>query len=141
MGIPIPIIGGLIDRVFSIVDKAVPNKDEAAKIKAELATLDWQKEMAQIGVNLKEAEHKSIFVAGWRPFIGWVCGVCLLYQIAGYSMITWLLSIISPETPAPPQSDNEILLYVLGGMLGFGGMRTLEKIRGVASNSLKTKGD
>lgn len=75
-------------------------------------------------VNKIEAQHRSIFVAGWRPFIGWVCGVALLYNFILRDIIAWL----SPDI-MPPALQMEHLLTVLLGMLGLGGLRTYEKLK------------
>lgn len=75
-------------------------------------------------VNKIEAQHRSIFVAGWRPFIGWVCGVALLYNFILRDIIAWL----SPNI-MPPALQMEHLLTVLLGMLGLGGLRTYEKLK------------
>lgn len=75
-------------------------------------------------VNKIEAQHRSIFVAGWRPFIGWVCGVALLYNFILRDIIAW----ISPNI-MPPALQMEHLLTVLMGMLGLGGLRTYEKLK------------
>lgn len=75
-------------------------------------------------VNKIEAQHRSIFVAGWRPFIGWVCGLALLYNFILRDLIAWL----SPGV-MPPALQMEHLLTVLMGMLGLGGLRTYEKLK------------
>jgi hypothetical protein len=79
---------------------------------------------AQIEVNKVEAAHKSLFVAGWRPAIGWICGLALLYS-----------TIISPILGiwfTVPVVDTSLLTTVLMGMLGLGAMRTFEKTKGVS---------
>jgi len=75
-------------------------------------------------VNKIEAQHRSIFVAGWRPFIGWVCGVALLYNFILRDIIAWL----SPDI-MPPALQMDHLITILLGMLGLGGLRTYEKLK------------
>jgi len=75
-------------------------------------------------VNKIEAQHRSIFVAGWRPFIGWVCGLALLYNFIVRDLVAW----VSPSI-MPPALQMEHLLTVLMGMLGLGGLRTFEKLK------------
>jgi hypothetical protein len=75
-------------------------------------------------VNKMEAQHRSIFVAGWRPFIGWICGIALLYNFVLRDIIAWY----SPMS-APPALQMEHLMTVLLGMLGLGGLRTYEKLK------------
>ncbi len=74
-------------------------------------------------INKIEAQHRTIFVAGWRPFIGWVCGVALAYNFVLRDLLIWF---IGPEQ-VPPALQMEHLITVLIGMLGLGGMRTFEK--------------
>jgi len=88
--------------------------------------------IAQIAVNAKEAENTNVFVSGWRPFIGWVCGFTLLYNYIVLPLAHYLAAYFVPHVPALPALDMEELMTLLFGMLGFGGYRTFEKIRGVA---------
>ena len=79
----------------------------------------------QTKINEIEAQHRTVFVAGWRPFIGWVCGVALAYNFVIRDLFIWA---IKPET-VPPALQMEHLMTVLLGMLGLGGLRTYEKIK------------
>ena len=79
----------------------------------------------QTKINELEAQHRTVFVAGWRPFIGWVCGVALAYNFVVRDLFIWA---IKPET-VPPALQMEHLMTVLLGMLGLGGLRTYEKIK------------
>jgi len=79
----------------------------------------------QTKINEIEAGHRTVFVAGWRPFIGWVCGVALAYNFVIRDLFIWALN---PET-VPPALQMEHLMTVLLGMLGLGGLRTFEKIK------------
>ena len=78
----------------------------------------------QAEINKVEAQHRTIFVAGWRPFIGWVCGFALAYNFVLRDLLVWW---VGPDT-APPALQMEHLITVLVGMLGLGGMRTFEKL-------------
>lgn len=82
----------------------------------------------QAQINQLEAQHRSLFVAGWRPFIGWVCGVALFYNF----VLRDIIIFIKPEWAALPSLQMEHLLTVLMGMLGLGGLRTYEKIKNKA---------
>jgi hypothetical protein len=95
-----------------------------------LQTQDLQRVLAQLEVNAKEAASPSIFVAGWRPFVGWCCGVGFLWATIGQPVFAWVAS--AKGWPAPPAIDTEVMLYVLGGMLGLGGLRSVEKVKGAA---------
>ena len=82
----------------------------------------------QTKINEIEAGHRTVFVAGWRPFIGWVCGVALAYNFVIRDLFIW----ITKTTDAPPALQMEHLMTVLLGMLGLGGLRTFEKFKGVS---------
>ena len=79
----------------------------------------------QTKINEIEAGHRTVFVAGWRPFIGWVCGVALAYNFVIRDLFIW----ITKTTDAPPALQMEHLMTVLLGMLGLGGLRTFEKVK------------
>ena len=76
-------------------------------------------------INAVEAQHRTLFVAGWRPFIGWICGVALAYNFVVRDLIIWL----TPTFETPPALQMDHLMTVLLGMLGLGGLRTYEKIK------------
>tara|TARA_R110000796_G_scaffold39951_6_gene99233 strand:+ start:2735 stop:3115 length:381 start_codon:yes stop_codon:yes gene_type:complete len=79
----------------------------------------------QSEINKVEAQHRSIFVSGWRPFTGWICAVALLYNFVLRDLAIWAFGI----EQVPPALQMEHLMTVLFGMLGLGGMRSLEKIK------------
>ncbi len=79
----------------------------------------------QTRINEVEAKHRTVFVAGWRPFIGWVCGVALAYNFVIRDFAIWVFGI----ERVPPALQMEHLMTVLLGMLGLGGMRTYEKLK------------
>jgi hypothetical protein len=78
----------------------------------------------QSEINKMEAQHRSVFVAGWRPFIGWICGLALAYNFIIRDVIAW----VSPDA-MPPAIQMDQLITILLGMLGLGGLRTFEKIK------------
>ena len=80
----------------------------------------------QTKINAVEAQHRTLFVAGWRPFIGWICGVALAYNFVIRDLFIW----VTKTTEAPPALQMDHLMTVLLGMLGLGGLRTYEKIKG-----------
>ena len=89
--------------------------------------------LAQIELNKIEAGHRSIFVAGWRPFIGWVCGFALLWHFILFDMLTWVTVNFFPHVTAIPNlTGTETLVTVLLSLLGLGAMRTAEKFGGRA---------
>ena len=111
---------------------------EAASVKAKM-DYDQAISTAQNAVNALEAQSKSLFVAGWRPAVGWVCVLGLFYTFLLKPLFPWFSAIISnlagvaPVVPALPEVPTADLLVLLGGMLGLGGLRTYEKVMGVES--------
>ena len=106
--------------------------------KGDLAILNAEVQLllGQINVNKTEANHKSIFVAGWRPFVGWVCGFGLLYASVIEPLMRFIATL-NDYTGAFPVLDTTITMQVLLGMLGLGLMRTKEKEKGTHKDSLK----
>ena len=127
------VLGPLLEFGSSLIDRWFPDPEKKAQAELELFKTvqagDLQKILGQLEINAKEAQHPSIFVAGWRPFAGWVGGVGFAYAAIGQYILSFVASI--KGWPTPPVIDTEILLYVLGGMLGLGGLRTYEKKNGV----------
>jgi len=125
----------LIEIGGRLLDKIIPDKDAREKAQAELLRAaqdqDFQKAIAQIEVNKMEAQHTSLFVAGWRPAIGWICVVGLGYNFLIYPMMTWLVAITGAEFNPPPLLSENLMELVMG-MLGLGALRSFEKWKGVA---------
>ena len=116
---------GLVD---TFIGKFVKDKDLAAKLKAEARSQEFAGELSlltgQLEVNKVEAAHKSLFVAGARPFIMWVCGIALAYNTIMHPILDIWFDM--------PVVDVSILMPVLMGLLGLGGMRSFEKAKGVS---------
>jgi hypothetical protein len=123
-----PIIGGVLDRFF-------PNKEKAAEAQRaiETALIDnsAQINLAQLEVNKEEAKSRNIFVAGWRPFIGWTCGIALFWHYVGLQITTFFIAWFGYNVPVLPTFDMSSLMTILMGMLGMGGLRTFEKMKGL----------
>lgn len=126
-----------------LIDRLIPDKiaKDEAKLKlielqmnGELAQLSADTELArgQMGINQQEAAHEKLFVAGWRPSIGWICSAGLAYQFVLAPILGWVALMYG--IPVPPPIDMGTLLTLLMGMLGLGGFRTYEKLKGVNSN-------
>lgn len=115
--------GALVSTIGGLVDKFIPDKTAAAAAQAELIQLlekgEIDKALAQIQVNMMEAQHASIFVAGWRPALGWVCVASLLYSVIGWNLLAWLS--INAGWTQPPVIELESIIYLLTIMLGVGG--------------------
>jgi len=125
------IIDKLIAPVAGILDKFVVDKDLKMELQHELETALHDANMAQLEVNKAEAAHKSIFVAGWRPSVGWVCSLAMLYHFILAPMIQFGFALGGIEQELP-EFDFSQLSTVLMGMLGLGGLRTFEKMKGVS---------
>lgn len=123
-----PITAG-IDLANSVVNKIWPDKteQEKAELAASLAVIQ-----GQMQINQAEAASSSVFVAGWRPFIGWVCGAALAYTFLGYPVLVWASTLWFPHVTPPALRMDEMLYQLLFGMLGMGALRTFEKVKGVA---------
>ena len=121
------IVASLIGPVTGLLDKFVEDKDAKNVLAHEIATLAekqaHESALGQLEVNKVEAAHKSLFVAGWRPFVGWVAGIGPAYNV----IIAQILGIWFTV----PEVDPSLLTPVLMGMLGMGAMRSYEKSKGV----------
>lgn len=102
---------------------------ESAKYALDAET---QLALAQIKLNTAEAQHTSIFVAGWRPFVGWTAALAFFLVVILFPILTYAF----PDQPTP-ELDRDLVLTILGGMLGLGGLRTYEKMKGVHRNNLE----
>jgi hypothetical protein len=129
----------LIGPVTGLLDKFIEDKDQRAKLAHEIATMAekhaHEAAMGQIETNKAEAAHRSIFVAGWRPMVGWVCAVALAYHFIIHPIVVFALVSFNVTGLHPsdlPSFEMDSLMTVLLGMLGLGGLRTFEKTKGVA---------
>jgi len=129
-------IQALIGPVTGLLDKFIEDKDQKNALAHEIATLAQKQaheaQLAQVEVNKQEAQHRSIFVAGWRPFVGWVCGIALAYHFVLAPIILFSVSITGIQISELPSFNMETLTTVLLGMLGLGGLRSFEKYKGVS---------
>ena len=128
-------LSALIGPVSNLLDKFIEDKDQKAKLAHDLATMAERHahELAQgqIEVNKQEASHRSMFVAGWRPFVGWICGAALLWHFVLQPLVVFTTAYFGVTLPALPAFDMDSLMTVLLGMLGLGGLRTYEKKQGL----------
>jgi hypothetical protein len=133
----VSLVQSLAQPVSTILDKVIEDKDQKAALAHEIATLAekqaQEQVMGQIEVNKTEAQHPSMFVAGWRPAVGWVCAVAMLFNFLLIPFINLGLDIAAMDIQLD-LIDMETMMPVLFGMLGLGGMRTAEKIKKVERN-------
>ena len=122
------IFGSLIEPATKLLDKVIEDKDQKNALAHEIATMAERhaQELAQgqLEVNKVEAAHKSLFVAGWRPAIGWVGALGLFYNVILANIIGIWIDL--------PEIDTTLLVPVMMGMLGLGAMRSYEKVQGVS---------
>ena len=125
----------LIGPVTGLLDKFIEDKDQKAKLAHDIATMSQRHAqelaLAQVNVNAAEAASGSIFKGGWRPFVGWVCGVAFCYHFILQPVIVFIVALTGAAIPDLPEFQMNTLLTVLGGLLGIGGLRTYEKQKGL----------
>jgi len=130
-------ISAALELGSKIIERLWPDPEKRDEAKLELFKMQQAGELAQITAQLKvnetEAANPSVFVSGWRPFVGWVCASALAIQFMVAPIATWLAALAGHQVNFPPL-DMGTLLTLLGGMLGLGGLRTVEKVSGVARN-------
>lgn len=143
---PIPaLVGVLAPIVGTLVDRLIPDKAEAertkAQIEVELTRTANEINLAQIEVNKTEAAHRNVWVAGWRPGIGWVCAAGFAWVFLGAPVGAWLLALIQATNPdavgvlsevPAPVIPIDYLFELTMAMLGMASLRTYEKLKGVA---------
>ena len=139
-------IGSIIEGVGKVAgDLITTDKErlqmalEDRKLDLEQARIDQATDLAQVDVNKIEAENPNLFVSGWRPAVGWVGVLGLAYQFLGYPLMQWVwafgqgVDLIPKGLAPPPDLQTDQLMVLLSGLLGFGGMRSFEKSKGVAA--------
>ena len=129
-------ISAALDLGNTLISRIFPDPAQASQAKLELLKLQQSGDLAtmtaQTDINKEEAKSSSLFVSGWRPAIGWVCALALAYQYLIRPLsgtVAGIAGIVIP--PLPGLDDN--LWQLMMGMLGMGGLRTFEKVQGVAS--------
>lgn len=134
-------MAAFISPILSIIDRVLP--DRAANDAAKAALLNMQASgelqttLAQIGVNQAEATNKSVFVAGWRPFVGWACGAAFVYEFIVHPMTITIAALCHStyDMTKLPHLDSSQFMPVLLGMLGLGALRTFDKTQGKGGGS------
>ena len=130
----LPIIGTLLDKFLPDPAMAAEAKLKAMEMaqRGELAVLDADMRLAlgQMDINKEEAKSDGMFKGGWRPATGWTCVAGLIYQFLAAPLLPWFAAVVGFPVPPLPAIDNETLMVLLTGMLGLGGLRTFEKVKG-----------
>ena len=132
----IGLISAVLPSVMKVAGRFLPEDKEARakaerEIEAQLTTHLAKIDLAQLDINKTEAAHRSTFVAGWRPFIGWSCGVALCWSYV-FMPITQFIMAQAGYLVELPAMDMSEMMPVLMGMLGLGGLRSFEKYKGVS---------
>lgn len=127
------LLGPIFEIGKTLLDRFIPDPEKKAAAEMEMFKMaadgELKQVIAQLEINAHEAQHTSVFVAGWRPFFGWCGGVGFLYAVMLQPMLTWYGA--NKGWQAPPELNLDLLWVVVTGMLGIGGLRTFEKAKGV----------
>ena len=123
---------GIADKVLG---KFIPDKTLRDQLRHEMKMAFHEANLAQIELNKEEAKSSSLFVSGWRPFVGWTCGVALAYHFILEPFIKFIVVINGVDVELPT-FDFSQLSSILMGMLGLGGLRTYEKMKKVERNNV-----
>jgi hypothetical protein len=135
-------IGSIFDFGRDVIDKIFPDATQAAEAKAKLLeaqqagqlaelAASWENAKAQLTVDQSEAGNENLFVSGWRPFIGWVCGVAFAYKFVAAPFLLFVVALLGRQLTLPALEFTD-MLPVLFGMLGLGAMRSYDKVQGVS---------
>jgi hypothetical protein len=129
------LIDNLIEPVAGILERVIPDKSQAAKLAHEIATMSdkmaHEQVLAQLEVNKAEAASGSLFKGGWRPAIGWICGLALFWSFILQPFLVFFLLVFGVDLPPLPEVGTADLMPILLGMLGLGGLRSYEKVQKV----------
>ena len=127
------LLGPLLEVGKTLLDRFIPDPEAKRAAEAEFLKMamggELKQTIAQLEINAREAAHPSVFVAGWRPFFGWAGGFAFVYATIGQPVLAWWAA--AKGLPAPPTLNLDLLWAVVTGMLGIGGLRSVEKIKGV----------
>lgn len=137
------VVGSVVGIAETVIERLFPDPAKQAEARLELAKLQQTGELAAMAAdvqlasnqsvtNTEEAKSTNMFIAGWRPFVGWVCGVGFAVQMLG-PLLAWAAALFGHPVAFPPL-DFTIMGSTLAGMLGLGGMRTYEKRMGIEGN-------
>ena len=125
-------IAGIIEAVGGVASDLITTDKERLAAEIEMRKLDQALDLAQIDVNKDEAKSQSVFVAGWRPAIGWTCGLAFAYAAVFEPMLRFAAQVWFGYSGTFPAIDTDLTMQVLFGILGLGALRTAEKVKGVS---------
>ena len=131
-------ISSVVESVGKVIGDLHTSDKERMELELESKRIDQAIDLGQMEVNKVEAANQNLFVAGWRPAIGWIGAGAMFYQFLLYPLLVWAWvwfqaeGYVPKEVKPPPMLDTDALWVILSGMLGIAGMRSFEKSRGVA---------
>lgn len=131
MGALAAILPVLLPVLQDVLSRVMPDPAAQAKALSDIVSALTQSDAAQSDINKAEATSPSLFVSGWRPFIGWVCGVGLAWTFVGHPVAAWILVLCHIDVLLP-EVDSNTLMALVTAMLGLAGVRSYEKVQGVA---------
>jgi roadblock/LC7 domain-containing protein len=129
----IPVIGSVLEKILPDPQAQADAKLKLLEVaqKGELAVLDAETKLALGQMEINKAEATTdMFRGGWRPATGWACVGGLVYQFFVMPVLPWVVQVFGGSVPPLPAIDNDTLMVLLTGMLGLGGLRTFEKVKG-----------
>jgi hypothetical protein len=124
-------VGTLAKDVGSVIGEFVETAEEKKAAEMLLMKIQQEPDKWQAKINMIEARHRTIFVAGWRPFIGWICGVGLGMNFIFFPLMEWITDLVG-DMIKRPEMDTAALMTLVISLLGLGATRTYEKMKGVA---------
>lgn len=132
----LPLVGPLVEKLVGLIPD--PAEKERARAQALQQLMDFaaKADAAQLEVNKAEAQSGSFFVAGWRPFVGWVCAAGCAWNWLGLPVGLFVVALVGKPLEVAPLDISEMLPLLLG-LLGMGGLRTYEKMQGVSREGLR----
>ena len=122
--------GGTIKEVAGLIDDVFTSDEEKANAKIAIEKIQARLKEKQLDINKAEASHRSLFVAGWRPCLGWISALSIGNVYLFQPFIVMILKIVGSDVVLPNLDLSQLMPLVLG-MLGLGGLRTFEKTKGV----------
>ena len=127
------ILGPILEVGKTILDRFIPDPEKKREAEMELVRMaadgELKQVLAQLEINAREASSPSVWVSGWRPFFGWCGGAGFAYATIIQPILVWYGT--ARGWPTPPDVNIDLLWTVVTGLLGIGGLRSLEKVRGV----------
>lgn len=139
----IPVLGTLLEAGLKIIDKVIPDPAQKSQAQLELLKLqqsgefkqietDLARDLAQSKINEEDSKSSDPFQRRWRPAAGWVCVSGFFYMAILRPLLPWTMQVFGINAPPLPPIETELLMVLLAQLLGLGGYRTFEKVKGVA---------